>query len=301
MLHRIISSILSTVLILGLTSSSSYAYDKPANNSASFSGKVDVGNYSMFIDVKGKRKHGLPTVVFENGNGDSHEIWNKVAPEIAKITRVVTYDRIGIGQSDSPDRRKVDYTAAGEVQRLHNLLKNAGVNGPIVFAVHSIGGLYAREYQYLHPDEVKGIIFIDSATEYAEKCLFKELDHKAQLEIITQDLSCGTGIPIELDTKDILISYNQICKAQATDPLRNLPIEVLSGANHHFPATMPNLEARWASRQAYIASLSNRSIHRIDANNGHYLHKDNPTFVINGIKELLAKLKPIHVTKKILH
>lgn len=291
MLHRIISTIFSTVLILGLTSSASYAYDKHANNCTNFSGKVDVGSYSMFIDVKGQRQHGLPTVVFENGNGDSQEIWNKVAPEIAKITRVVTYDRIGIGQSDCPIRSKVDYTVAGEVQRLHTLLKNAKINGPIVFAAHSIGGLYAREYQYLYPDQVKGIIFIDTTTEYAEKYLFHELDHKAQLEIISQDLTCGTGIPIELDTNDLLNSYNQISKAQATDPLRNLPIEVLSGANHHFPATLPKLEARWATRQAYIASLSNLSIHRIDANNGHYLHKDNPTFVINGIKELLTRLK----------
>lgn len=291
MLHKIISLVLSIVLIFGLTDTTAFACNKPAVKAGNFSGKVDVGRFSMYIEVKGQRRHGLPTVVFENGNGDSHEIWDKVAPEIAKKTRIVTYDRIGIGHSDSPDRSEVDYSAAGEAQRLYTLLKRARINGPVVFVVHSIGGLYARQYQYLYPGQVKGIVFVESSTEYEIGYLFSEIDYETQLAIMADELSEGTGIPLELNCDDLLNSYKQINEAQAADPLRNLPIEVLSGANHGFPAFIADLETRWADQQAYIAGLSNRSIHRTDANNGHYLHQDNPSFVIAGIKELLTRLK----------
>ncbi|KNY29169.1 alpha/beta fold hydrolase [Pseudobacteroides cellulosolvens] len=287
MIKKIISLTLSTVLIFGITSAAA-ACNKPSVRDGNFSGKLNVGGYSMYIEVEGKRQHGLPTVVFENGNGDSHEIWDKVAPEIAKKTRVVTYDRIGIGQSDSPDRSKVNYTAAGEVQRLHTLLKKAGVNGPIVLVAHSIGGLYAREYKYLYPDQLKGIVFIDSAVEYQESNAFPELDNETILAMIAAGLSGGTGIPYELSANDLINTYKQIDTAQATDPLRNLPIEVLSGGNHGAPE---NFEVILAEGQAYIASLSNLSIHKTDPNNGHYLHQDNPSFVIDGINELLARLK----------
>lgn len=288
MFRKIISLILSTILIFGLTSLEPLVYGKPSNN---FSGKVDVGGYSMFIDIKGKRQHGLPTVVFESGMGDSQNIWDKVAPEIAKKTRIVTYDRIGIGQSDSPNRNKVDYTVKGTAKRLHTLLKKAGVNGPIVLVSHSMGGLYAREFQYLYPDKVKGIVFIESSTEHQEKYLFPELDSKLQQEIMQESLTNGTDIPVELSLNDLLKSYCQIDAAKVKDPLRKLPIEVLSGGKHGAPDYLPNFEVHWAERQAYITNLSKYSIHKINTNNGHYLQQENSSFVIDGINELLTRLK----------
>lgn len=46
----------------------------------------------------------------------------------------------------------------------------AGAN-PVILIAHSQGGLYAQQYIRMHPEEVKGVIFIDplSAGDYAFK------------------------------------------------------------------------------------------------------------------------------------
>ncbi|MFD2614127.1 alpha/beta fold hydrolase [Paenibacillus gansuensis] len=255
----------------------------------SFQGKINVGGYSLYINVQGQRQEGRPTVVFENGNGDTSAIWSQVAPQLAQQTRVVTYDRVGTGQSDAPDRSTVDYTAAGEAERLHTLLANANVNGPLVIVAHSIGGLYARTYQKLYPDQVKGIVFVDSATEHQEQYLFPEFDTAAQEAIMNDDLTNGTGIPVELSLSDYLASSLQLDQIQSTDPLRSLPITVLSGGNHAYPAAFPNLEQYWANRQGYLAGLSDNAVHTVDPVHGHYLHTQNPQLVISAINAMLQR------------
>ncbi len=59
---------------------------------------VDVGGYRLHINCTGE---GSPTVVIESGWGDSSAIWGWVQPEVAKTTRVCTYDRAGMGWSES--------------------------------------------------------------------------------------------------------------------------------------------------------------------------------------------------------
>jgi len=70
-----------------------------------------------------------------------------VQPEVAKFTRVCSYDRAGLGWSDTgPSPR----TARQIVGELPTLLKNAGIPGPYVLVSHSAGGhnvrLFAHEY-----------------------------------------------------------------------------------------------------------------------------------------------------------
>jgi len=55
---------------------------------------VDVGGYRLHINCTGS---GSPTVVVESGWGDSSASWGWVQPEVAKVTRICTYDRAGMG------------------------------------------------------------------------------------------------------------------------------------------------------------------------------------------------------------
>lgn len=120
---------------------------------------VDVGGYRLHIFCEGK---GSPTVVFEAGLGDPSLIWELVRPEIAKTTRVCVYDRAGLGWSDpSPKSR----TAENIVKELHTLLTGAGIPGPYVLVGHSVGGMYLRLYAHDYPDNVVGIVLVDSAHE----------------------------------------------------------------------------------------------------------------------------------------
>jgi pimeloyl-ACP methyl ester carboxylesterase len=56
-------------------------------------------------------------------------------------------------------------TSAAIANDLHALLKRAGVSAPYVFAGASFGGLNSRVFGGLYPNEVAGMVLIDSAHE----------------------------------------------------------------------------------------------------------------------------------------
>ena len=59
---------------------------------------VDVGGYHLHLNCLGT---GSPTVVIDAGWGDWSAMWSWVQPEVAKTTRVCTYDRAGMGYSEA--------------------------------------------------------------------------------------------------------------------------------------------------------------------------------------------------------
>jgi pimeloyl-ACP methyl ester carboxylesterase len=117
--------------------------------------------------VDGQKMHlycvgeGAPTIVLESGLGEDSLIWGKVQPELSKTTRVCSYDRAGMGWS-APRTGPRDANQIAD--QLHALLQEAGVTGPIVLMGHSIGGIYVRAYASRHPQNVAGLIFVDSST-----------------------------------------------------------------------------------------------------------------------------------------
>jgi len=120
---------------------------------------VDVGGYRLHINCQGQ---GSPTVVMESGNGNFSLNWGQVPQEVAKFTRVCTYDRAGLGWSDrSPQSR----TAHNLVEGLHTLLARSGVEPPYVLVGHSLGGMLIRLYAHEHPDQVVGMVLVDSSHE----------------------------------------------------------------------------------------------------------------------------------------
>ncbi len=120
---------------------------------------VDIGGYQLHIHSQGE---GSPTVVFDSGVGCTSLDWSLVQPTLAKSTRVVSYDRAGYGWSDeSPLER----TSENIVKELHTLLHNAGIPGPYLLVGHSFGGINARLFASKYPNEVAGIVLVDSSHE----------------------------------------------------------------------------------------------------------------------------------------
>jgi pimeloyl-ACP methyl ester carboxylesterase len=125
---------------------------------------VDVGGHRLHIHCSGHEGAPRgPVVVMDAGIGECSIGWCLVQPEIAKFARVCTYDRAGLGWSDSSPTAR---TSRQIVKELHALLVNAGIEPPFVMVGHSFGGINVRLYASLYPEEVSGIVLVDASSEY---------------------------------------------------------------------------------------------------------------------------------------
>lgn len=120
---------------------------------------VSVDGHQMHINCTGK---GIPTVILEAGTGAFSFDWNLVQPEVAKFTRVCSYDRAGMAWSEvGPQPR----TIKQKVYELHTLLMNAKISGPYVLVGHSGGGYIIRQFQAKYPSEVAGMVLAECGHE----------------------------------------------------------------------------------------------------------------------------------------
>ncbi len=120
---------------------------------------ISVGTRKLHIHCTGT---GTPTVVVENGGAAFSFDWELIQPEVARFTRICTYDRAGYAWSDpGPEFDTFDQAS----HDLHVLLTNARVHGPYVLVGHSLGGMLVRFFQAKYPRDVVGVVLVDSSHE----------------------------------------------------------------------------------------------------------------------------------------
>jgi pimeloyl-ACP methyl ester carboxylesterase len=117
---------------------------------------IDVGGHRLHLSCTGS---GTPTVVLEPGAGGTSSILGWIAPAVARDTRVCVYDRAGRGWSEPADTAQDGAQIATD---LHTLLQRGHVPGPYVLAGHSFGGLYVLTFAARYPEEVAGVVLVDS-------------------------------------------------------------------------------------------------------------------------------------------
>lgn len=119
----------------------------------------EFANVSLNIDCSGS---GSPTVILDSGLGVPAIGWNFVQPQVAKFTRVCSYDRAGYGWSTPGPMPR---TSAEIVKELHALLAAAGEKPPYILVGHSFGGFNVRVYNGAYPGEVAGMVLVDASHE----------------------------------------------------------------------------------------------------------------------------------------
>jgi pimeloyl-ACP methyl ester carboxylesterase len=120
---------------------------------------LDVDGLALHLDCRGA---GEPTLVLEAGLTSGSVTWMLVHDALAEVTRVCAYDRPGMDWSE-PIGRTAD--AAEVASRLRRVLQVGGVEGPIVLLGMSAGGVYVREFQRTWPEDIVGMVFVDSSHE----------------------------------------------------------------------------------------------------------------------------------------
>ncbi|KAL6108773.1 uncharacterized protein ACO6RY_12045 [Pungitius sinensis] len=134
---------------------------------------VDVGlGQKMHLLCKGQ---GQPVVILDAPTGMSSEVWFHVQESVATLTKVCTFDRMGLGFSrrllpnETTGTEKVwgVSTTGRMVDDLHRLLQAAAIAKPFILVGSELGALNGRFYSHIHDVQVSDLVLIDPIPEDA--------------------------------------------------------------------------------------------------------------------------------------
>lgn len=246
---------------------------------------VDVGGRSLYHSEAGSDG---PTVVLESGLSDPAAPWTGLIPGIAAFARVVSYDRPNTEASAS-DPAPTPRTGSDVVADLHMMLETAAIPGPYVLVGHSIGGIFVRLYASRYPDDVAGLVLVDSSHEDQVRHM-AEIVPPEVLEMVTQ-ITNNNAEGIDLDA-----SLEQVKEARTASPLRAMPLVVL-GAGQIDPATWPEgwpveeQERVNAGEQEDLASLVPGGRLIVAEDSTHYIHQTRPDLVLDAIRQVVDAVR----------
>jgi pimeloyl-ACP methyl ester carboxylesterase len=244
---------------------------------------IDVGGHRLHLSCTGS---GTPTVVLEPGAGEMSSNLGWITPAVARDTQVCVYDRAGRGWSEPADTAQDGAQVATD---LHTLLQRGHVPGPYVLAGHSFGGLYVLTFAARYPDEVAGMVLVDStapasaatpgtpspghggsndamrrlsalystaarlglARLYAQSA-FGSLPPRSREEVRASDATAST---LRSTIDEYVQAGASSEQAAALRDLADKPLIVLTAGSGH--------DAAWSAAQNRLARLSTNSMHRI--------------------------------------
>ena len=233
------------------------AASTPAGSGDTFTGRVDVNGTEVMLGCRGS---GSPTVVFEAGLGSGGSTWASLVNAIAPTTRACRYDRQGVGASDPVDGAGA-LSVGDRVEGLHALLAAAGIDGPVILAGHSYGGMIVRLFATRYPAETAGLVLVDAS-------------HEEQFRPGSW-WDKGSDWMDGRHAVDMAASRAQLL--DATD-LGDLPVVVLTQGQMNGDG-----ERQWAPLQDALAAMSSDSLHVVAADAGHGIQDDAPDLVREAV------------------
>jgi pimeloyl-ACP methyl ester carboxylesterase len=252
----------------------------------------DVGNRKLYAEQVG---HGHPTVVIEVGSaqaGTQDLGWHPLRDALASETSVFLYDRAGMGASDPvPLPRPISEFVAD----LRSVLNAAGIEPPYILIGGSFGGMIVTHYAGLHPQEIAGIVLLDSPHPEINALTLAILPPETPEE--SESLNAFRDLhwrelydPLSADMEgvDLLASVSQM---RAAWDLGDIPLVVLTAGQNEWEEDFPReiavqYEQLWLDLQKELAARSINGVHLIVEKSGHHIHEEAPDVVLNAIRGL---------------
>lgn len=134
---------------------------------------VDIGGHQLHIHCTGD---GAPTVVLEAPATGMSAAWALVQPAVAETTRTCSYDRAGLGWSETGDQ---PFDPAAVPDQLHALLEGARERAPYMLVGHGLGAAFATMYAARFAADVRALVLVDAPTAEAPAPTTRQLVHAA--------------------------------------------------------------------------------------------------------------------------
>ena len=216
-------------------------------------------------------------VVFENGLRATVESWSKVIDLLPESVAVFAYNRPGYGKSQEAAPPRDGGTI---VEELRQVLKQKGLKPPYILVGHSLGGLYMQLFAKRHPNEVGGVVLVDS--------LFPGLVKKPEdfpfLTRSAKRLFFSNTVNNEID-----LIYQTGAEVLSLAPIDDKPIVLLINKPKGSTAIPVDFGAFNLDRQtaASIRNLYPKAV-RVVADSDHQMQSKDPKEVIQAINEVIA-------------
>jgi pimeloyl-ACP methyl ester carboxylesterase len=201
------------------------------------------------------------TVVFEAGLGNDWTSWDELASEVAGGARVFAYSRPGYGRS-APSTEA--HSASRTVEELRALLAARGFSPPYILVGHSFGGAYMELFAKAHPEEVAGLVLVDTRhRDFTSRCESAGLS--------------GCSMPASLLPSDQRAEFEAFSRVsaeiEAAGPFGRYPVRVLTSTAHGFS---PDTEALWESMLGSLAGEASDGEQVVFAGASHNLQVERP-------------------------
>jgi pimeloyl-ACP methyl ester carboxylesterase len=268
---------------------------------------VLVGEHRLHLHCSGQ---GGPAVVMDAGLGGTSLDWVRVQPELAKYTRVCTYDRAGYGWSERGPQPRSSGRIAKE---LLMLLQTAAVPEPYVLVGHSFGGYNVRLFASNYPEVTAGLVLVDAAHEDQVRRFRDEggINTAPRGEfVIYSSPSIPDNMPYDVrplalslsnttDTfqtiHDEMFAFRRSARqVRNASPLPEVPQVVITRGQRVWPDTPKGdlLERLWVKLQDELAERQTHVPHLFANNSGHYIQLDEPGVVVNAVRSVIASINP---------
>jgi pimeloyl-ACP methyl ester carboxylesterase len=221
---------------------------------------------------------GPATVVFEAGLGDTGKVWRSVQTSAADhCARTVSYTRrgYGIGSAAIDGQRDAERVVA----ELRWRLAASGISPPYVLVGHSLGGLYMQYFARRYPEEVQGLVLVDSMHS-------EQLGRvKAETPGVYRMMNVVTVVMGGAMRREFAGIPATAAEVEALPVAFNVPTIVLSSTR---PAAgeKPEFRALLAKLQNELSDSYAARRHDFVPDSGHYIQRDQPQVVVNAVREL---------------
>jgi pimeloyl-ACP methyl ester carboxylesterase len=272
--------------------------------------KVNGINFNVYTKGLENRKANSPVLIFENGMGVGLGSWDTVLDALSKAAPAIAYDRANVEKSgqiyELPTIKRV-------AENLKAILSTLKIAPPYILVGHSMGGLCARGLAGFYPDDIAGLVFIDSADftetkddwnhifrtigvpeKRIDEMIYKRLYIPSQVDSLHYGTWSESQVLVQLRRTDFAEVKNM--------PLPQVPIYFFVGGKFEVPLdrrskdydheaffterTHVNIE-RWRN---FIYSSSKGGSLIYFSNSGHFIHRDDARAVTGNIKLLLENV-----------
>jgi pimeloyl-ACP methyl ester carboxylesterase len=254
---------------------------------------VDIGGYRLHLWCTGD---GAPAVILDAGLGGSTPVWGFVQPDVARFTRVCSYDRAGMGYSDpGPSPR----TARRIASELAELLHRSEIAGPVVLVGASLAGFDVRVFAADHPERAAGLVLVDASHEDQAHEVPRMARFVPLLSTIGVLRLLGVSFGQRVESLDPSVrqfaratSFRAAGYQAAADEIIHIRESASEVRSSRRRLTIPVLvvtgargaDENWRQLQRDQASLSARGCLIIAEQSGHVVAIDQPAAVVDAIR-----------------